>query len=113
MRRRSDPSLFDLGQAFACVEQPDRRDRVRDVDVHHARAQLAPLHLACGAHTLEAIDHFEQAVSIDPHFGWARHNLGTALAQKGRLDEAIDHFEQALRLDPVGRRLRRAERRQR
>jgi tetratricopeptide (TPR) repeat protein len=48
----------------------------------------------------EAIEHYEQALRIDPKYALAHYNFGIALAMKGQLEEAIRHYEQALRIDP-------------
>jgi Flp pilus assembly protein TadD len=48
----------------------------------------------------EAIEHFEQALRINPVFAEAHNNLGVALVQSGRIGDAIEHYEQALRLKP-------------
>jgi tetratricopeptide (TPR) repeat protein len=48
----------------------------------------------------EAIQHYEQAVRINPDSVDAHYNLGVALEQLGRVPEAIKHYEQALRLSP-------------
>jgi tetratricopeptide (TPR) repeat protein len=68
---------------------------------------LAPVHANLGF-TLyikdrlnEAIDHYQQALRIDPKLVPAHTNLGVALADQGRLDKAIEHYRKALRLDPT------------
>jgi serine/threonine-protein kinase len=48
----------------------------------------------------EAIDHYQQALRIDPKHARGHTNLGNALYAKRQLDEAIDHYQQALRIDP-------------
>ena len=51
--------------------------------------------------TDEAIQHYEEAIRLDPkQAGLAHFNLGEALDAKGRPDEAIQHYEEAIRLDP-------------
>jgi hypothetical protein len=42
----------------------------------------------------DAIDHFQQALRINPKFAGAYNNLGIALREKGRPVEAIEHFVQ-------------------
>ena len=49
---------------------------------------------------LEVLDHFAQAVRINPRYPEAQYNLGITLARLGRIHEAIDHFEQALQFKP-------------
>jgi len=48
----------------------------------------------------EAIDHYEQALRIQPDDAEAHCNLGLALEKLGRTQEAISHYEQALRIKP-------------
>ena len=48
----------------------------------------------------EAIQHYEQALRINPDYAVAHYNLGVALEQAGRMPEAIQHYEQALRIKP-------------
>ena len=48
----------------------------------------------------EAIDHFEQALRINPNYAVAHNSLGVALLQAGKTEEAIEHFQQALRIKP-------------
>jgi tetratricopeptide (TPR) repeat protein len=48
----------------------------------------------------EAIEHWEQALSIKPDYAAAHYNLGVALEKLGRTPEAIQHYEQALRIKP-------------
>jgi tetratricopeptide (TPR) repeat protein len=46
----------------------------------------------------EAIEHYQQAVQIQPECAVAYVNLAAVLAQTGRFDEAIEHCQCALRL---------------
>jgi tetratricopeptide (TPR) repeat protein len=48
----------------------------------------------------EAIDHYEQAVHLNPDFAMAQYNWGYALLRGGRVQEAIGHYQQALRIRP-------------
>jgi protein O-mannosyl-transferase len=48
----------------------------------------------------EAMDYFQQALTLKPDFAEAHNNLGTALAQRGRFQDAIEQYQQALRLKP-------------
>ena len=48
----------------------------------------------------EAIEHYQQALRINPNYAEAHHNLGAALYQTGKREEAIEHFQQALRINP-------------
>jgi tetratricopeptide (TPR) repeat protein len=49
---------------------------------------------------VEAIDHYEKALRINPGFARAHSNLAISLRASGRLDAAIGHLEQAHRLGP-------------
>ncbi|MGH7770596.1 MAG: tetratricopeptide repeat protein, partial [Candidatus Binatia bacterium] len=49
----------------------------------------------------EAIEHYRQALVIDPGYAKAHNNLGNALFVRGELTEAIEHYRQALRVDPA------------
>jgi tetratricopeptide (TPR) repeat protein len=48
----------------------------------------------------EAIQHYEQALRIQPDFAEVHYNVGLALEKVGRTPEAIQHYEQALRIRP-------------
>jgi tetratricopeptide (TPR) repeat protein len=48
----------------------------------------------------EAIEHYEEALRIDPDFALANNNLGNALLDTGRTPEAIEHYERAVRVSP-------------
>jgi len=48
----------------------------------------------------EAIDHFRQALQIEPTYANAHYGLGIALAMRGESEEASDHFRSALRTQP-------------
>jgi len=48
----------------------------------------------------EAIEHFEDAVRIEPGYAEAHYNLGLALEHAGRLQDAANQYEQALRIEP-------------
>lgn len=49
----------------------------------------------------EAIEHYRQALVIDPGYAKAHNNLGNALFARGELAEAIEHYRQALKVDPA------------
>ena len=51
-------------------------------------------------HLEEAVEHFQQALKIQPDFVDAYHYLGSVVAAQGDLDQAIGHFRQALRIQP-------------
>jgi Flp pilus assembly protein TadD len=48
----------------------------------------------------EAIEHYRQALKIDPAYAKAHNNLGNALLVRGEVEEAIEHYRQALKVDP-------------
>ena len=48
----------------------------------------------------EAIEHYRQALKVDPAHAKAHYNLGVALTRRGDLEEAIGHFRQAVRIQP-------------
>ncbi|MFC1635295.1 tetratricopeptide repeat protein, partial [Planctomycetota bacterium] len=45
----------------------------------------------------EAINHYQQALQIKPHYIHARYNLASMLRSLGRFNEATKHFERVLR----------------
>ena len=49
-------------------------------------------------HLEEAVNHYRQALRIEPEFAEAHEGLGQALNQSGKREEAIQHYEQALRI---------------
>ncbi|OGP84908.1 MAG: hypothetical protein A2V87_02135 [Deltaproteobacteria bacterium RBG_16_58_17] len=50
--------------------------------------------------TERAIDHYREAIRINPRYTDAYNNLGTVLAHMGRFDEAIGQYRKALSLTP-------------
>lgn len=50
--------------------------------------------------TSEAVNNYEKALAIKPHYAEAHNNLGIALRQKGRLDAAIAQYRQAIAANP-------------
>jgi tetratricopeptide (TPR) repeat protein len=69
---------------------------------------LAPAHynlgeiLAGSGPLNEAIDHFRQALAVDPDFGTVHYQLGVALLAKGRRDEVDDCYPPRVKpVDPA------------
>jgi tetratricopeptide (TPR) repeat protein len=48
-----------------------------------------------------AIQHYSEALRINPDYTDAHNNLGIALADKGDLDAAIQEYQEAIRIDPT------------
>jgi protein O-mannosyl-transferase len=48
----------------------------------------------------ESIQHYKEALRIDPRSDKAHNNLGLTLAAQGKQDEAVQHYEAALGLNP-------------
>ncbi|MCH7592866.1 MAG: tetratricopeptide repeat protein [Planctomycetes bacterium] len=51
--------------------------------------------------TGQGIGHYLDAVRLDPEYGFAHNNLGTALLARGDYDEAVEHLEEGVRLMPT------------
>ncbi len=49
---------------------------------------------------VEASEHYQQALRLQPDYADAHYNLGNALLQQGKQAEAIDHFRQTLHINP-------------
>ncbi len=50
--------------------------------------------------TAEAINHYNEALKINPVYAEPHYNLGNVLAGQGKLDEAVSHYHEALRINP-------------
>ncbi|MET0034017.1 MAG: TIGR01627 domain-containing protein [Limnospira maxima] len=48
----------------------------------------------------EAIALYHQVIDINPHFAWAYHGLGDALAKQGNLDQAVACYSECLKIHP-------------
>lgn len=48
----------------------------------------------------EAIEHFKEALLINPGYALGHYNLGNALAITGQTSEAMAQYEQAIKIDP-------------
>jgi tetratricopeptide (TPR) repeat protein len=56
------------------------------------------LTLATQGKIAEAIDHYSEAINLEPFFAEAHNNLGLVLIKMGKIDEAIVHFREALQI---------------
>jgi Flp pilus assembly protein TadD len=96
--------LVDRGViAVDFIPGADKRYRVvRDVDdarvLAHFYSNLGAESLAAGE-PRRALAHLEEAIAIDPTFGWAWSNLGVVYRQLGRPAEAEQAYLEAWRLD--------------
>ena len=72
-------------------------DCTSDNVVAHCNLGLALLERG---ETDQAIEHYREALRIDPNSVLAHNDLGEALQRLGRDDQAIEQFEAVLRLDP-------------
>lgn len=68
-------------------------------NIAEAQDNLA-LVLAQDGEVDRAIEHYSEALRINPQYDKAHNGLAFSLAKKGRNDEAIEHFKEALRLNP-------------
>ena len=48
----------------------------------------------------EAIQHYREALRIDPVYALAHNNLAYALVNRGEVEEAVEHYRRALATDP-------------
>jgi tetratricopeptide (TPR) repeat protein len=56
--------------------------------------------LALQGNIKEAIEVYQQAISLDEYLPWIHNNLGVLLLENGEASLAIDHFLKAINLDP-------------
>ena len=56
--------------------------------------------LAAQGRITEAIEQYQAALDIDPHYADAENNLGMVFLNQGRLDEAAEHFRRAIEYNP-------------
>ncbi|EDZ95793.1 TPR repeat-containing protein [Limnospira maxima CS-328] len=48
----------------------------------------------------EAVDAFQKAIALHPHFHWSHYKLGEALEKLGRLEEAVVAYKNAISCNP-------------
>jgi tetratricopeptide (TPR) repeat protein len=48
----------------------------------------------------QAVDHYQDAVTLRPSYAEAHYNLGRLLVEQGRLDDAVAHYEKAADIKP-------------
>ena len=48
----------------------------------------------------DAVNHYRQAIQIDPEYAEAHNNIGRLLADEGKHNEALKHFNEALKIRP-------------
>jgi Flp pilus assembly protein TadD len=58
-------------------------------------------HLSKRGQSRDAVDHYREALRINPRYVAAHNNLGFALAGLGQHDDAIGHYTEAIRLLPT------------
>ena len=56
--------------------------------------------LAAQGRTAEAIEHYQEALKINPDCAKTYNNLGTAFLNLGQLDKALGYYQQALAIEP-------------
>jgi Flp pilus assembly protein TadD len=96
--------------ALACATLARNRDYRSEVAVWQAAVDTFPknsiahynlgIMLSDAGRTDEALEHYQEALRLQPDYAEAHANLGSVLARLGRTDGAIDHYQQALRLTP-------------
>ena len=89
-----------LGQQVQLDETIGRLLPVGHIEPELLKAAHRALALGGQATIDEAIEHFQQALRINPELAEAHSNLGLALVRQGKLAEAIEHFQQAVHFRP-------------
>ena len=92
---QNDYYRFHLAREVATFERLVQRDPA-DPKAHN---NLAHNYLQVGR-TAEAIEHFQEALRIQPDYGLAQENLAIALFQTGELEGSLRHFRELLEMEP-------------
>lgn len=75
-----------------------------DADLAEAHAALGSVRLWFDWTPVEAAQHFERALRLDPRHAGARHDHGWALIAQRRFDEGVREIRTAQKLDPLSPR---------
>jgi tetratricopeptide (TPR) repeat protein len=113
---KADPNYID-GQynfvlvlekhAFALAKQGQIEDAVREYEAALEVRPTASVHDSLGALLSqlgrydEALNHYNEALQLDPNLLDVRYNMGIAFALSGKIDEATEQFAEVIRRDPA------------
>lgn len=86
--------LDEQRQTTAKLDARDKRERARQLN----NAGVMSYHQ--GAYDA-SVDHFKQAIDLDPNLAQAYNNLGLSYTEMGRDEEATSAFQRALEIDPT------------
>ena len=101
--KHSDGTLAERRHGAAFLPGRHLEDRIlTDADSRHQLLNFFRMAqvLEVQQWPIDTVDHFRQALRIDPDNPETHNNLGNALAHKGKAEEAIKHYQIALRLRP-------------
>ena len=93
-RSGAEASMAELAE-LAASSDLDIVDRIIQ-----RRPSFDPRTLMGSGKLEEAIDHYSEALRIEPNLPEAHYNLGNALMRQGRTEEAMGHYYKTLRIDP-------------
>jgi Tfp pilus assembly protein PilF len=88
-----------MDEAIVCFREATRLGD----DERHV---LATAHVNLGMALLkseqlgEAVEHYQEAVRLEPDLAIAQNSLAVGLERQGKMAEALEHYAEALRLDP-------------
>ena len=92
-------SLRETGDFETCIAHYRQAMRIQPSMALESLRNIGVALSAMGRHD-QAIEHFEEALSIDPGYEEAHNDWGLALAAKGMLREAMEHYAKALAANP-------------